>query len=137
MRQYQHNNLFVACPDVVGDYRKTLGLFFEHAGRIRDLGYPVALVGQDGLEEAELWPPADVLFIGGTTPWKMGAGAETCIKRAKELGMRVHVGRVNSRRRYRYFRALGAQSCDGTFVKFGGPHNWNRMKDWPTLPATE
>jgi hypothetical protein len=62
---------FVAAPDVVGDAAATLSLFVVWGRMIRALGYPVALVAQDGLTvEATPWHGLDALFIGGTTAWK-------------------------------------------------------------------
>lgn len=131
MLPYQANNLFVACPDVVGSCAATLARYAEHAPRIAALGYTVALVGQDGLERVTDWPDAGALFVGGSTTWKEGIGALACIRRAKALGWWVHVGRVNSKRRFDHFQIAGADSCDGTFVKFGGQANWRRMRHWP------
>jgi hypothetical protein len=61
----------------------------------------------------------DVLFIAGTTEWKLGPFAEEALRRAKRLGLRVHVGRVNSQRRFRRFQLLGADFCDGTTAAYG------------------
>lgn len=56
----------------------------------------------------------DWLFVGGTTEWKLSKEAARCIKYAKEHEKKVHVGRVNSRKRYAHFRLLGVDTCDGT-----------------------
>lgn len=131
MRIYQANNLFVACPDVVRDCAGTLALFDQHAPQIAALGYTVALVAQDGLERVRDWPPAGALFVGGSDDWKESPETDMCIRRAKALGWWVHIGRVNSKRRFDHFQLVGADSCDGTFVKFGGQANWRRMRHWP------
>jgi hypothetical protein len=47
--------LFATAPDVVGDAVATLARSGPWLPRIRTLGYPAALVAQDGLEE--LAPP--------------------------------------------------------------------------------
>ncbi|OQA22636.1 MAG: hypothetical protein BWY63_00724 [Chloroflexi bacterium ADurb.Bin360] len=60
----------------------------------------------------------DVLFVGGSTQYKLGPEAAACIAWAKRRGRWVHVGRVNSLTRFRYFQLLGADSCDGTFPCF-------------------
>jgi len=57
----------------------------------------------------------DALFVGGTTQYKLGPETAECIRWAKRLGLWVHVGRVNSLTRFKYFQLLGADSCDGTF----------------------
>jgi hypothetical protein len=64
-----------------------------------------------------------VLFIGGSTEWKIGPGALECIKRAQELGKRIHIGRVNWKKRYEHFRQIkGSENftCDGTRQKYEG-----------------
>lgn len=105
--------LFIVAPDVVGDAVATLALYREWAHTVKRFG-PVAFVAQDGQEQLEL-PEFDWLFVGGTTEWKMGPGAKVCIRRAKVMGKPVHVGRVNSIKRFRYFQRLEADSADGTF----------------------
>ena len=123
--------LFVAAPDVVGDAAATLALFPSMAARIRAAGWPVALVGQDGMESLPLpWDDFDWLFVGGSTEWKLGAGAESLIRQAQAHGKRVHVGRVNSAVRFRRFRSLGCDSADGTFIAFGPDVNTPKVRRW-------
>lgn len=107
--------LFVSCPDVVGDARATLELYKKWAYQIKRHHCPVAFVAQDGQECLEFPIAFDWLFIGGTTGWKMSDAADECIRRAKKLGKRVHVGRVNSIRRIRHFQIMEVDSVDGTF----------------------
>ena len=109
---YTANCLFIVCPDVVGDPLATLNLWDEWKEKIKKYG-PIAFVAQDGMEHYPL-PDFDWMFIGGTTEWKMGIGAKDCILRTRELGKSVHVGRVNSIGRFRYFQKLGVDSVDGT-----------------------
>lgn len=120
---YRDACLFATAPDVVGDWRATLERSLPVLPLIRELGYPAALVAQDGLETSgelndDLWDELDALFIGGTTAWKLGEGARELIAAALERGKHVHVGRVNSRRRYATFAAAGVHSCDGTVLRF-------------------
>lgn len=118
MQPNRQSCLFAACPDVVCDAVATLDRFRWYAWRIKALGYPVALVAQDGVESLR-WPPHfDALFIGGSTEWKMSAAADRCIAEAKRRGAWVHVGRVNSQKRIRHFQLVGADSCDGTALAF-------------------
>lgn len=105
--------LWVAAPDVVGDAAATLELFAQWAPEIRSAGFPVALVGQDGLV-APPWDDLDALFIGGSTEWKLGPVAFALAREAKERGKWVHFGRVNTANRIRYARQAGADSIDGT-----------------------
>jgi hypothetical protein len=114
LQEYQPNCLFVVCPDAVGDARRTLELYTQWSVQIRTLGYPVAFVAQDGQEELPFPAEFDWLFIGGSTEWKLGAGAEKCIRRAQAICKPVHVGRVNSISRFRRFQLLGVDSADGT-----------------------
>jgi hypothetical protein len=103
--------LFVTAPDVVGDATETLLRFDQWRGDLD--GFPVALVGQDGLEDPP-WDSFSTFFVGGTTEWKMGPQAARLIREAKERGKWVHMGRVNSYQRGRYARWLGCDSIDGT-----------------------
>jgi len=113
LKPYRDQCLFIACPDVVGDAKLTLELYDLWSDKIRDYG-SVAFVAQDGQEDLPFPDDFDWLFIGGTTEWKMDHRAKSCIKRAKEMGKPVHVGRVNSLGRFRYFQKLGVDSVDGT-----------------------
>lgn len=123
--------LFAVAPDVVGDASATLARSLPWMRPIRDLGYPAALVAQNGLETLEIpWDQFDVLFIGGTTAWKLGADAREIIARAKRHGKWIHMGRVNSEKRYRYAHSIGCDSTDGTFLTFGPDRNLPRLKAW-------
>lgn len=127
-RPGQDRCLFATAPDVVGDAAATLALSAPMFGRIRGLGYRVALVAQDGLEELPVpWDEFDALFIGGTTAWKLSEAAAGLAREAKRRGKWVHMGRVNSLRRLRYADAIGCDSADGTVLK----HDPNRpVGDW-------
>lgn len=106
---------FVACPDVVADAAATARLFEVWEPVIRALGLPVALVGQDGAEDLPLpWDRIDALFVGGTTDWKVGLSAAKLVREAKSRGLWVHMGRVNTRKRFRHAFHLGCDSVDGS-----------------------
>lgn len=134
--------LFVAAPDklvvlpdgvVIGDARGTLEQFKAWALEIRELGYPVALVAQNGLEtmlDEVPWDLVDVLFIGGSTEWKIGGHAQTCIAEARRRGKRTHMGRVNSYRRMKIAQDMGCDTADGTFLAFGPTKNLPRLLTW-------
>lgn len=131
LKDRQADCLFVAAPDVVGDGAATLAVLQPMASYIRALGWPVALVGQDGMENMTVpWDDVDWLFVGGSTEWKMGAGAEALIREAQSNGVRVHVGRVNSGARFRHFRALGCDTADGTFLAYGPDTNAPKLRRW-------
>ena len=122
---------FAVAPDVVGDAWKSHLRAAPWLGRIRELGYPVAYVAQDGLERLPVpWADFDVLFIGGSTEWKLGRHARALAAEAKARGKRVHMGRVNSLKRLMYADAIGCDSVDGTFLVFGPDVNLGRLGSW-------
>lgn len=107
--------LFVTIPDVVGSARRTLELW-RHRARFAQY-WPMAFVAQDGAEDLEIpWDEMSAVFIGGRDPWKDSQSALDIVKTAKTLGLHVHVGRVNTAKRYRLFADVGADTCDGSGV---------------------
>lgn len=126
---------FAVAPDVVGDAVATLERSAPWLARIRELGYPVAFVAQDGLEDLEVpWDDFDALFIGGSTEWKLGPAAAAIAAEAKARGKWLHMGRVNSGKRYRYAASIGCDSVDGTYLTFGPKVNLPKLLAW-TLAA--
>lgn len=107
---------FAVAPDVVADAQATLERSWPWLPVLRyALGYRVAFVAQDGLTVAATpWDQIDVLFIGGSTAWKLGPEARELVQAAKAHGKWIHMGRVNSWKRYNYARRLGCDSADGT-----------------------
>lgn len=123
--------LFATAPDIVGNAAGTLSRSAPFLPQIRELGYPAALVAQDGLEHLDVpWDEFDVLFIGGSTVWKLSGAARGLIGEAKARGKWVHMGRVNSERRYRYAHSIGCDSVDGTFLTFGPSVLLPRLLGW-------
>ena len=123
--------IFVVAPDVVGDAAATLERSRPFLPIIRDLGFPAAFVAQDGLEDLDVpWDEFDVLFIGGSTEWKLGPHVLPLIREAKARGKWVHAGRVNSKRRFAYFELLGCDSADGTYIAFGPDINLPTVLLW-------
>lgn len=123
--------LFAVAPDVVGDAVGTAKKSSPWLGRIRELGYPVGFVAQDGQENLPVpWDQIDCLFIGGTTEWKLGEAVRGLVSEAKRRGKWVHMGRVNSKRRYEYARIIGCDSVDGTFLTFGPEVNLPKLLGW-------
>jgi hypothetical protein len=122
--------LFAVAPDVLADHKATVALSRPMLLRIRNAGYRVAFVAQDGWDEATApWDEFDVLFIGGTTAFKLGRGGDAILA-ARQRRKPVHMGRVNSYRRLRLAAAVGCSSADGTFLKFGPDINEPRMLRW-------
>jgi hypothetical protein len=158
-----HKAAFATAPDVVhwvqypngkkgpmGDAAATLIESARWYDKIRELGYPVALVAQDGLDPADVpWDKIDAIFIGGSDDYKVGTappgrvralkldgtplgipGSIGVIQEAKRRGKWVHIGRVNSQARYRFARMVGADSVDGTYLKFGPSENLANLMIW-------
>ena len=123
--------LFATAPDVVGDAAATLARALPMLPRIRGAGYPAALVAQDGLERLPVpWDAFDVLFVGGTTRWKLSEAAYGLVAEARRRGKRTHLGRCNSLRRLRAAAQAGYDSADGTYLKFGPDRNLPRVRGW-------
>lgn len=156
--------LFATAPDVVGDAEATLARSLPWLQPIRSLGYPAALVAQNGAERINdmPWDQFDVLFLGGSleclpcgyvrpttapkppkgkrarcpacsrvlTEWKEGAVALRLLQEAQSRGKWVHMGRVNSGRRYDYARYIGCDSADGTYLTFGPDINLPKLLSW-------
>jgi hypothetical protein len=98
---------------------------------IRELGYKASFVAQDGIDKTVTpWDDFDVLFIGGTTDWKLGPIAAGAATEALARGKWLHMGRVNSYKRYLYAALLGCDSVDGTFLAFGPAKNLPRLERW-------
>ena len=154
---------FATAPDVVnwvvgedgkgfpvGDAAGTLERSARWYGKIRELGYKVALVAQDGLAVEDVpWDDIDALFIGGSDAYKIGAAPEGRVRavkldgtplgrpgclevvmEAKRRGKWVHMGRVNSLSRYRLAKAMGCDSVDGTFLTFAPDENLPKLLSW-------
>lgn len=130
---------FATAPDVLGDHEKTLERSRPWLKRIRQLGYPAAFVAQDGATVDNVpWEEFDALFVGGSNEFKLGEEAKELIIEAQNREKWVHVGRVNSRRRYLAFASLTARSdgedpkasCDGTYLVFGPSVNLPKLLSW-------
>jgi hypothetical protein len=117
--------LFAVSPDVYPDAAESLRRGLEFAPIIRDMGFPVAVVAQDGAERLHWpWDQIDCLFLGGQQrprgrlEWKESEAAAHLAREARNAGCWVHMGRVNSLRRMERARLMGCQSADGTFLKW-------------------
>lgn len=122
---------FAVAPDVVADAAATLARSLPWLPRIRGLGYKAAFVIQDGQEDLPMpWDAFDVMFIGGSTEWKLGRHARVLVAEAKQRGKSVHMGRVNSEKRLRYAAAIGCDSADGTYIAFGPDLNLPDVLAW-------
>jgi hypothetical protein len=122
---------FATAPDVVGDAPKTLLRSLPVLPALRELGFKAALVAQDGLQDLFVpWSLFDVLFIGGSTEWKLSDHARDLSAEAIRRGKTVHMGRVNSYKRIKIADDFGCATADGTFLKFGPTENLGRLLNW-------
>lgn len=129
-RQHQQHCIFATAPDVVGDHDATVKMSRPMFEPLRRLGYRPAFAAQDGWrDETTPWDEFDVLFIGGSTEFKLATGilAGLAARRRKKW---VHMGRVNSFKRLEIAKKNGCHSADGTFLKWGAENNIERMLAW-------
>jgi hypothetical protein len=161
---YAESCLFATAPDVVSDAAATLEKSLPWMPRMRALGYKVAFVAQNGIENIEVpWDEFDALFIGGSaecipcdyirpidaphpgrgrtaecplcerpvTEWKLGAVALAVAREAKARGKWLHMGRVNSAKRYWIARNIfECDSVDGTKITYGPDRNLAMVLGW-------
>lgn len=102
--------LWAVVPDVVGKREETIEKWHEHIDEVRRFGFRPAFAVQDGMTFADV--PCDdcVLFLGGSTKWKLAAIDPWCAR----FPGRVHVARVNTWDRLLCSWRAGAVSVDGT-----------------------
>lgn len=130
-QSYTDRCLFATAPDVVGDAEATLERSLPLLPAIRDMGYKAALVAQDGLESMAVpWDEFDVLFMGGSTAWKLSEAAYRLAYEAEQRGKWTHMGRVNSWRRLKAAAVSGYDSADGTYLTFGPDVLLPRLQNW-------
>ncbi len=96
-------------PDVVGDRTGTLDSWRQYVAVVRGYGWPLAFAVQDGMTPLDVPEEAQVVFVGGTTEWKLQTLAMWC-----GAFPRVHIGRVNTYKRLWLCHDAGAESIDGT-----------------------
>jgi hypothetical protein len=98
---------------VYGDAELTRRRFDDWAPVMADYDLPLGYVLQDGLENTEVpWDSIAAVFVGGSTEFKLGAVAREACEEAKRRGLWVHVGRVNTKRR---FDIIAAWDCVDSF----------------------
>lgn len=121
--------LWAVAPDVPFDASGTLAEGLQWFKYIRALGVPVAFAAQNGSEAPGMipWDDIDVVFLAGDTAWKIGEHAAEVAHQATSRGLKVHMGRVNSERRFRIAMAYGCATSDGTFIAFGPDINLGRV----------
>lgn len=128
LEKQRKDALFACVPDVILDHEATLERWKQCVFGVQSLGFKAAFCAQDGCTE----PPsdADVLFLGGSTAWKISPDAHRLTQKALALGMPVHMGRVNSYKRLRIAHSWGCSTVDGTFLAFAPATNADRLMRW-------
>ena len=131
LKPNQETCLFATAPDVVGNAKETWARSRDILPQIRALGYPAALVAQDGIEDEPIkWEAFDCLFIGGSTEWKLSTNTHWLCREAVKQGKWVHMGRVNSYRRLLQARFAGCNSCDGTMLTYAPDRRLKQLERW-------
>ena len=142
LSEFRETCLFATAPDIVGNAKETWARSKDVLPEIRALGYPAALVAQDGIEDEPIdWAAFDCLFIGGSTEWKLSTNTHWLCREAIKQGKWVHMGRCNSMRRMLHARFNGCNSCDGTQLAFAPDRRLEQLEKWldfiqkqPVLP---
>ena len=101
--------MWALVPDTVGCRDSTLAMWRTWSPALLRRGLTLAFAAQDGMSFSDVPKAASVVFIGGSTPWKLGAIKPWC-----GTFPRVHVGRVNTPDRLWLCHDAGAESVDGT-----------------------
>lgn len=128
LQRLDRSALFAVCPDVVGDWLATQQRWSTYARDMRQLGFRVAYVLQDGAPDFPF--EADAVFVGGSTEYKLSDDAKALVANANACGKWTHMGRVNSERRVWTAWSWGCDSVDGTFLAFGPDINLPRLRRW-------
>jgi len=102
--------LWSLVPDVVADRDRTIERWNELSPTVRGYGLKPAFAVQDGMTFEDVPSDDCILFLGGTTSWKVAAIEPWC----ERFPGRVHVARVNNRERLMKCYWAGAVSVDGT-----------------------
>ncbi len=127
--------LFAVVPDVVADAEATDAMWRRWVSAVRRRGYRCAYVAQDGC--GDIPADAQVVFLGGTTEWKLGADARAIAEMTKASGRWLHMGRVNTLNRLRRAVSLGCDSVDGTVLAYGPDKNLPILLRFLQIVASE
>lgn len=138
---------FVVIPDKIGvEPEESIKLSLSWIERLRVFPFPIYFVVQDGmtteiLESYNIHNLVDGIFVGGkptfkgfgskegnnhNNEWKIRTGA-MWVNFAHKHNIRAHIGRVSSVKRFRWARAIKADSCDTSQPVFSNSA-WNRFK---------
>jgi hypothetical protein len=126
---------FLVAPDVYDptggpSHLETLERWRAYGPLIERHGFTPAFVCQIGATPDTIPDDAPVLFLGGSTAWKLGPVASAITSRARAQGRWVHMGRVNSELRLTAARSMGCHSVDGTYLIHGPDRNLPKLLAW-------
>jgi hypothetical protein len=123
--------LFAVLPDVPFDHDATIKRSLPHVEAVRQLGYRPALAIQNGADVAHIpWETIEAVFIAGDKSFKTSTAAWMICREAKRRRLHVHIARRNSKRAMQAAYDMGADTIDGTFLKYAPDFNWQRMQRW-------
>jgi len=110
---------FIIIPDKVAGGLESLWFSLSWIPELRKMtrsSTPLALAVQDGMEPRDIEPylgQFEVLFLGGSRPWKYRTGEQWC-RWAENHGLPVHIGAIGSMVGVRWAKAIHATSVDST-----------------------
>lgn len=130
---------FVVAPDVFDPdggpcHEPTLERWRTYGPLIERHGFTPAFVCQVGCTPETIPDDAPVLFLGGTDEWKLGQhphkadGGPVIAEAHKDRW--VHMGRVNSWKRFHTALTAGCDSADGTYLTWGPDVNLPKLLGW-------
>mgnify|MGYP003146501226 CR=1 FL=1 len=123
--------VFVAAPDVLENWTETRTLFDRWQPVVKAHQLPVAIVLQDGATHHEIpWNQIDGVFIGGSTKFKLCRRVASFSGYARATGLWVHMGRVNTSRRYNHASQIGCHSVDGSTFSWFPDEGLRRLSKW-------
>jgi hypothetical protein len=131
---------FIIIPDIVAGGLESLRYSLEWIPRLRSIvgdQIPLALAVQDGMETRDVKPllgQFQVLFLGGSRPWKYRTGEKWC-RWANKHGIPVHIGAIGSMGGVKWARYIDATSIDSTGPLWSKPAmmNWLFALESPLL----
>ena len=106
---------FVVLPDIVAGGLRSLDRSAEYISRLPDT-WEKYLPVQDGMTDEDIIPllnRVEGIFVGGTVTWKWRTAQGWC-RIAHILGLKCHIGRVNSERQLLSARNAMVDSVDGS-----------------------
>jgi hypothetical protein len=102
--------VWAAVPDVMMLRDRTIESWHQYRGEVVARGFRPAFVCQDGMTFDDVPDDECMLFIGGSTQFKLAAVQPWCAR----FPGRVHVGRVSGPDRLAMCERAGAVSVDGS-----------------------